>query len=371
MPQTPDPAGAAVSPDSLDAYDFTLPEELIALRPAQPRDAARMLVVNADKPGTIADAGVCDLADLLTPGDVLVANDTRVIHARLRGVRRRGDAVAHIELLLHKPLAKPGHWSAFARPAKRLKPGEIVECDHALMAHIVSRHGGEVDLRLEATGLSLEDAIEVTGEMPLPPYIEGKRKADERDEKDYQTVFARTDGSIAAPTAGLHFTDKVLQSLADAGISRETVTLHVGAGTFLPVKTDTLADHKMHSEWGEVTPETAKRLNQARDAGGRIVAVGTTSMRLLESAVDDKGVFHPFKAETDIFIKPGHTFHGVDVLMTNFHLPRSTLCVLVSAFAGVSTMRRAYLHAIESRYRFYSYGDSSLLFPNPLDSASL
>ena len=370
MPQTPDPAHqAAGSPDSLDAYDFTLSEDLIALRPAQPRDAARMLVVNAGSAGSIGDAGVLDLASFLKPGDVLVANDTRVIHARLRGIRHRGDAEAHIELLLHKPLPSPGHWQAFARPAKRLKPGETVECGNALEAHIISREGGEVEIHLEAEGLSLDEAIAAAGEMPLPPYIEGKRKADERDEEDYQTVFAQADGSVAAPTAGLHFTDRVLQSLADKGIARETVTLHVGAGTFLPVKTDTLADHKMHSEWGEVTPETAARLNAAREAGGRIVAVGTTSMRLLESAVDDKGIFHPFKAETDIFIKPGHKFHGVDVLMTNFHLPRSTLFVLVSAFAGLSTMRRAYAHAIENGYRFYSYGDSSLLFPNPQDGA--
>lgn len=371
MPQTPDPAdGATDMSDSLDAYDFTLPEELIALRPAQPRDAARLLVVNASEPGSIADAGVLQLADFLKPGDVLVANDTRVIHARLRGIRRRGEAEANIELLLHKPMPEPGHWQAFARPAKRLKPGETVDCGNALKAHIVSRDGGEVVVRLEPTGQTLDEAIAAAGEMPLPPYIEGKRKADERDEEDYQTVFAQADGSVAAPTAGLHFTDRILTSLADRGVSRETVTLHVGAGTFLPVKSDTLAGHKMHAEWGEVTEETAQRLNEARRAGGRIVAVGTTSMRLLESAVDENGVFHPFQAETDIFIKPGHRFNAVDVLMTNFHLPRSTLFVLVSALAGVTTMRRAYMHAINSGYRFYSYGDTSLLFPNSQDDAS-
>ena len=371
MPQTPDPAtGATDMTDSLDAYDFTLPEELIALRPAQPRDAARLLVVNAAKPGSIADAGVLELADFLKSGDVLVANDTRVIHARLRGIRHRGDAEAHIELLLHKPMPDPGHWQAFARPAKRLKPGETVECVEGLKAHIVSRDGGEVVVRLEAAGQTLDEAIASAGEMPLPPYIEGKRKADARDEEDYQTVFAQADGSVAAPTAGLHFTDRVLQSLADKGISQEAVTLHVGAGTFLPVKSDTLAGHKMHSEWGEVTEETAQRLNEARRAGGRIIAVGTTSMRLLESAVDENGVFHSFQAETDIFIKPGHGFRAVDVLMTNFHLPRSTLFVLVSAFAGVTTMRQAYKHAIDTGYRFYSYGDSSLLFPNSQDNAA-
>lgn len=372
MPQTPDPVvGAEHISDSLDAYDFTLPEELIALRPAQPRDAARMLVVNGTRPGSLEDAGVLGLAGFLAPGDVLVANDTRVIHARLRGIRRRGDAEANIELLLHKPLPQPGHWQAFARPAKRLKAGETVLCGDVLNAHVVSRDGGEVEVRLDPVGMTLDAAIAAAGEMPLPPYIEGKRKADARDEDDYQTVFAQTDGSVAAPTAGLHFTDRVLQSLAEKGIKRETVTLHVGAGTFLPVKSDTLDGHKMHAEWGEVTAQTAARLNEARAAGRRIVAVGTTSMRLLESAVDDEGIFHPFQAETDIFIKPGHTFRGVDVLMTNFHLPRSTLVVLVSAFAGLKTMRQAYEHAVENSYRFYSYGDSSLLFPNPQDGASV
>ena len=358
----------APSPDSLDAYDFHLPEELIALRPVRPRDSARLLVVNHARPGSLSDRIVRELPDLLRPGDVLVANDTRVIHARLRGTRRRGEACANIELLLHKPLPDAGCWRAFARPAKRLKPGDVIEVHEALTADVLDRDGGEVVVRLTPHGVSLDDAIAQAGEMPLPPYIEGKRKADDSDEADYQTVFARHEGSVAAPTAGLHFTDDLLAALDARGVARETVTLHVGAGTFLPVKSDTLSGHKMHAEWGEVTREVADRLNAARAAGGRIIAVGTTSMRLLESAVDAQGVFHPFAAETDIFITPGHMFHGVDVLMTNFHLPRSTLMVLVSAFAGLETMRAAYAHAIGTGYRFYSYGDSSLLFPQ--DGAS-
>lgn len=369
MPQTPKPTTTdltsrlSANADSLDAYDFHLPEELIALRPARPRDAARLLVVNKDEPGAFEDATITDLTGLLRAGDILVANDTRVIHARLRGVRRRKDAATNIELLLLKPLAEPCHWQAFARPAKRLKAGDVVEIENTLKAHVIARDGGEVTVALEAGDLSLDDAIAQAGQMPLPPYIEGKRAADTQDEDDYQTVFARSDGSVAAPTAGLHFTDELLAQLEAKGVSRETVTLHVGAGTFLPVKSDTLSGHKMHAEWGEVTAQTANKLNAARKAGGRIIAVGTTSLRLLESAVDEEGTIHPFQAETDIFIKPGHRIRSADALMTNFHLPRSTLMVLVSAFAGVDIMRQAYAHAIEHGYRFYSYGDSSLLFP--------
>jgi len=378
LPQTSDPGSPVPAPDedagppsdqggpasdSLDAYDFHLPEDLIALRPARPRDSARLLVVNHGEAGRLSDHVVCDLPEFLAPGDVLVANDTRVIHARLRGSRRRGEASTNIELLLHKPLPEEACWCAFARPAKRLKPGDRVEVHETLSAVVMGRDGGDVVVRLEPHGASLDEAIALAGEMPLPPYIEGKRKADDADEADYQTVFAQHEGSVAAPTAGLHFTDNLLTALDARGVARETVTLHVGAGTFLPVKSDTLSGHKMHAEWGEVTAQTADRLNAVRAAGGRIIAVGTTSMRLLESAVDTDGVFHPYADETDIFIKPGHVFHAVDVLMTNFHLPRSTLMVLVSAFAGVSTMRNAYAHAIETGYRFYSYGDSSLLFP--------
>lgn len=362
MPQTPRTADGRDDGLSLDRFDFVLPEALIALRPAQPRDAARMLVVNATSAGSISDAHVRHLPDYLNAGDVLVVNDTQVIHARLRGQRTRAGSVVNVELLLHKPSAEPGVWHAFAKPARRLAAGDIVEVSPALRAHVRGRDGGDVEVELEATGMSLDEAIAQTGEMPLPPYIEGKRKADAQDERDYQTVFARAQGSVAAPTAGLHFTPALLEALENKGITRQTVTLHVGAGTFLPVKSDTLDGHRMHSEWGEVTLETAAALNAARAAGGRIVAVGTTSMRLLESAVDVDGVFHPFTDETDIFIKPGHTFNAVDVLMTNFHLPRSTLFVLVSAFAGQDTMHAAYAHAIKETYRFYSYGDASLLF---------
>lgn len=346
----------------LDAFDFELPEDLIALRPARPRDAARMLVVNNAGPGALADAHVRDLPGFLRQGDVLVANDTRVIRARLIGTRQRGDASARIELLLHKPDARPNHWHAFARPAKRLSPGDSVNIGETLEATVVSRDGGDVVVELLGEG-DIDSAIEAAGEIPLPPYIHGKRQADIRDDEDYQTVFAKPAGSVAAPTAGLHFTPELLATLSESGVKRETVTLHVGAGTFLPVKSETLDNHRMHSERGEVTAETAAALNAARDSGGRIVAVGTTSLRLLESAVDDAGHFHPFAGETDIFIKPGFRFRAVDVLMTNFHLPRSTLFVLVSAFAGLETMKTAYAHAISSGYRFYSYGDATLLFP--------
>jgi len=369
LPPTREP-----SPDAahLDDFDFTLPEERIALRPARPRDAARMLVVNADAADgrPLIDVNVTQLPDFLRAGDMLVANDTRVVHARLRGTRQRGAATAAIELLLHKPAATPGVWEAFARPAKRLAPGDTVVVSTALTARVLARDGGTVTVALTATGMGLEEAMHAAGEMPLPPYIAGKRAADDQDEDDYQTLFARARGSVAAPTAGLHFTPTLLAALAAKGVLHETVTLHVGAGTFLPVKSDTLAGHKMHAERGRITADTARALNRARAAGGRIVAVGTTSLRLLESAVDAHGVFRPFDAETDIFITPGHRFKGVDVLMTNFHLPRSTLFVLVAAFAGTQTMHAAYAHAIAEGYRFYSYGDANLLFPQRQRSAA-
>lgn len=353
------------TPDRLDAFDFDLPDELIALRPARPRDAARMLVVNRTSAGAVEDRIVRDLPGLLAPGDVLVVNDTRVIPARLHGTRTREGASAAIELLLHKALDKPGQWLAFARPAKRLRPGERVTITDGLAARVVARDGGEVTVAFEGARADedLARAIADSGAMPLPPYIESKRAADARDTDDYQTLFARAEGSVAAPTAGLHFTPDLVERLAHRGVSVERVTLHVGAGTFLPVKSDTLSGHRMHAEWGEVTASTAARLNAARTAGGRIVTVGTTSMRLLESAVDGEGVFHAFEAETDIFITPGFRFRAADALLTNFHLPRSTLFVLVSAFAGLETMKAAYAHAIAGRYRFFSYGDATLLFP--------
>lgn len=346
----------------LSDFDFDLPEDRIALRPAEPRDSARMLVV---RDGALADSVVSDLAGWLNPGDLLVFNNTRVIPARLRGLRAadcvRGDA--HIEVTLH--LRKSGSsWLAFARPAKRLRIDDVVNFDDGLAARIAAKgEGGEITLEFNKASEQLDIAIVSQGEMPLPPYIAGKRATDERDLKDYQTVYAEKDGAVAAPTAGLHFTPSLIERLDASGIGHVTLTLHVGAGTFLPVKVENVADHKMHAEYGEITQATADRINQVRAAGGRLVSVGTTSLRLLESAADENGIVHAFADETDIFITPGYRFKAIDVLMTNFHLPKSTLFMLVSAFSGLETMRAAYAHAVEQDYRFYSYGDSCLLFP--------
>jgi S-adenosylmethionine:tRNA ribosyltransferase-isomerase len=359
----------------LSDFDFDLPEDRIALRPAEPRDAARLLVVRPGEP--LADHVVRDLPDFLRPGDVMVFNDTRVIPARLSGLREGrttggadGTPVA-VEATLHRRVA-PGRWSAFMRPGKRLKVGDRVAfggrddraCDlDRLDATVVEKHeGGEVMLAFDLSGPDLDIGIARHGDMPLPPYIAAKRGEDERDRADYQTVYAREDGSVAAPTAGLHFTPQLLEALKAKGVSTHFVTLHVGAGTFLPVKTDDVSDHKMHAEYGQVTREVADALNAARAAGGRIICVGTTSLRLLESATGEDGVVRPFADETAIFITPGYRFRAADVLMTNFHLPKSTLFMLVSAFAGRETMRAAYEHAISTGYRFYSYGDGSLLF---------
>jgi len=350
-------------------FDFDLPEEAIALRPANPRDSARLLLV---QPGeALQDLRVRDLPGLLRAGDVLVLNDTRVIPARLKGMRARGDSRVAVEATLHQ--RKSGHvWTAFMRPGKRLQPGDRVsfgETDDracllgSLDATVKAKgEGGEVTLAFDLSGPDLDAAIAERGAMPLPPYIAAKRAEDEQDRADYQTVYAREDGSVAAPTAGLHFTPELLARLAEAGVTTERVTLHVGAGTFLPVKTEEVAEHRMHAEWGEVDEATAARLNAVRAAGGRIVCVGTTSLRLLESATGEDGVVRPFRDETAIFITPGYRFRAADGLMTNFHLPRSTLFMLVCAFAGTDTMRAAYGHAIENGYRFYSYGDSSLLW---------
>jgi S-adenosylmethionine:tRNA ribosyltransferase-isomerase len=341
-------------------FDFDLPEALIALRPASPRESAKLLVVRPQpegEEGVLADFTVGDLPSLLQPGDALVFNDTRVIPARLFGVRRRDESEVRVEAILHRRLA-PDRWTAFARPGKRLKVG-----DRILVADVVEKgEGGELTLAFELSGVDLDLAVAGVGEMPLPPYIAAKRAEDEQDRTDYQTVYAREDGSVAAPTAGLHFTPGLLAAIAERGVSSHFVTLHVGAGTFLPVKTDVVAEHRMHPEFGVVSPETAAALNAVRSAGGRIVCVGTTSLRLLESAATEDGVIHPFADETAIFITPGYRFRAADVLMTNFHLPKSTLFMLVSAFAGQATMKAAYAHAIETGYRFYSYGDSSLLF---------
>lgn len=341
---------------NVELFDFDLPRENIALRPASPRDAARMLVVRPGEP--LEHAGVLDLARYLNRGDVLVFNDTRVIPGRLTG--RRGEA--KVELTLHKRESDTV-WRAFAKPARKCRLGDVLDFD-GLKAEVVAvGDEGERTVRFVVEQTAMTQALESHGVMPLPPYIASQREVDEQDKQDYQTVFARTDGAVAAPTAGLHFTDRMLAKLDEKGVKRLGVTLHVGAGTFLPVKVENTEDHKMHSEWGEITPEVATALNEARRNGGRIVAVGTTSLRLLESAADEAGIIHPFSADTDIFITPGYRFRAVDVLMTNFHLPCSTLFMLVSAFSGLETMKHAYDTAIRDGYRFYSYGDSSLLFP--------
>ena len=354
-------------------FDFHLPDDRIALRPAEPRDAARLLVV---RDGGLDDRIVRDLPALLQPGDALVFNDTRVIPARMSGLRHRqgpdGQTLTvEVEATLHHRDA-PDTWSAFMKPGKRIKVGDRIRfgrhgdaaCDLGrLDATVVSKGGdGLVTLRFDLSGPALDDAIRDVGVMPLPPYIAAKRPEDDRDRSDYQTVFALHDGSVAAPTAGLHFIPALLDALAARGVSTHAVTLHVGAGTFLPVKVDDLAEHRMHSEWGEVSAEIADALNAVRAAGGRIVCVGTTSLRLLESATGEDGVVRPFHGDTAIFITPGYRFRAADVLMTNFHLPKSTLFMLVSAFAGLETMKAAYAHAVETGYRFYSYGDGSLLF---------
>lgn len=356
-------------------FDFVLPEERIALRPAEPRDSARMLVVRPGQAQTLADHHVRDLTALLRPGDVLVLNNTRVIPSRLYGLRLKGETAARVEIMLHKRLGAD-RWLAFARPAKKLHIGDVVRFGHnasgaaclavRLDARVVAKgEGGEVELVFELSGPHLDEAIMRLGELPLPPYIAGKRGTDARDAIDYQTVYAREDGAVAAPTAGLHFTDELFAHLSERGIAREFVTLHVGAGTFLPVKAQNTDEHRMHAEWGTIAPDVAMRLNAARSAGGRIVAVGTTSLRLLESATGPDGVIQAFSGDTAIFITPGYRFSAVDILMTNFHLPKSTLFMLVSAFCGLDTMQRAYAHAIAEDYRFYSYGDSSLLFRAP------
>jgi S-adenosylmethionine:tRNA ribosyltransferase-isomerase len=350
-------------------FDFDLPDDHIALRPAEPRDAARLLLVRPDAP--LEDRVVRDLPDLLQPGDALVFNDTRVIPARLKGTRAREGSIIGVEALLHRRLA-PHRWTAFMRPGKRLKPGDRVRFgetdDRACFLGVLDAtveakgEGGEITLAFDLSGPDLDAAIAERGVMPLPPYIAAKRGEDERDRRDYQTIYAREDGSVAAPTAGLHFTPELMARLYARGVSRHFVTLHVGAGTFLPVKTDDLTDHVMHAEYGEVSAETAAALNAVHAAGGRLVCVGTTSLRLLESATAPDGVIAPFAAETAIFITPGYRFRAADGLMTNFHLPQSTLFMLVSAFAGQAAMRAAYEHAIADGYRFYSYGDSSLLW---------
>ena len=351
----------------VDLFDFDLPEDRIALRPANPRDSARLLVVRGDR---FEDRIVRDLPEFLRPGDALVFNDTKVIPARLTGRRRRGEAVAQIEATLHMR-AGPDRWKVFLRPAKRVNVGERIEFGHegrvcllgTLAATVAEKgEGGEALLVFDFHGQVLDEAIASLGHIPLPPYIASKREEDERDRVDYQTIYAREEGAVAAPTAGLHFTPELFERLDAMGIERHFVTLHVGAGTFLPVKAEDTSEHRMHAEIGVVTRETAEALNAVRRRGGRIVSVGTTSLRLLESAAAETGEIAPWSGATDIFITPGYRFRAVDVLMTNFHLPRSTLFMLVSAFCGLERMKAAYAHAIANQYRFYSYGDASLLF---------
>lgn len=362
---------------NVDEFEFELPDERIALRPASPRDSARMLVVHAD--GNFAHARVRDLPEFLRRGDMLVVNDTKVIPARLRGRRapRAGAAGCgpKVEILLHKRLDAT-RFLAFARPARKLEKGDTIFLGETLLAHVVARReAGEIELSLgprplgppassrhDAGAPGLDSAIAREGEMPLPPYIAGKRAADGRDVSDYQTIYAAREGSVAAPTAGLHFTPELLDRLAETGILRQSVTLEVGAGTFLPVTAKDTAGHRMHAERAEISRDAAAAINAARDAGGRIVAVGTTSLRTLESAANDDGRIEPFAGDTSLFITPGYRFKTADILLTNFHLPRSTLFMLVCAFCGTETMKPAYAEAIAARYRFYSYGDACLLF---------
>ena len=346
----------------VDDFDFHLPEAHIALRPVSPRDSARLLTVTGRDVGTLGDFSFMDLPRRLRAGDVLVVNDTRVIPAQL--FARKGEAT--IGVTLHKR-ETANRWWSFVKNARRLKDGDVIDFGRgsvALTGTVIEKSAeGGVLWQFDTEGQTLESALQAVGEMPLPPYIARRRGIDAQDFSDYQTLHAAKDGAVAAPTAGLHFTPRLWEALAAAGIARETVTLHVGAGTFLPVKAQKVQDHQMHAEWGSIDAATAARLNAARAAGGRIIAVGTTSLRLLESAADERRSIHPFTGDTSIFIYPGYRWRAIDGLITNFHLPRSTLFMLVSALMGLDVMRKAYAHAIEKDYRFYSYGDGSLLLP--------
>jgi S-adenosylmethionine:tRNA ribosyltransferase-isomerase len=355
-----------------DLFDFDLPQERIALRPVHPRDASRLLVVRPGDAPEVEDRHILDLPDLLAPGDCLVVNDSKVIAARLKGRRiGRGPNEPAIEATLHKRI-DGSTWKAFILGAKKVQVGDTLRFGDEgkvcflgqLDAQVLHKgEGGEVTLSFAFHGPILDQAIEERGETPLPPYIASKREPDEQDKADYQTVFAREEGSVAAPTAGLHFTERLLAKLGQRGVAVHKVTLHVGAGTFLPVKADDTSEHKMHAEFATLPAETADALNEARAKGGRIVAVGSTALRTLETAANDDGTLRAYSGDTSLFITPGYSFKAVDLMFTNFHLPRSTLFMLVSAFSGLETMQRAYAHAIASGYRFYSYGDACLLFP--------
>lgn len=346
----------------LSDFDFDLPEQLIATRPARPRSSARLLLAEG---GAIADRRVSDLPQILRAGDLLVLNDTRVIPARLTGTRTRqtgqGEAVARIEVTLLEPAADG--WQALAKPLRKLREGEVIRFGDALSAEVTRIDDGGLRLRFDATGEAFDAALNAVGAMPLPPYIASLRAPDAQDRDDYQTVWANRQGAVAAPTASLHFDAPLLQALAGRGVEFVHVTLHVGAGTFLPVKVEDVTTHRMHAEWGEVTPDAAARINAARAQGRRVIPVGTTALRLIESAADADGTMRPFEGTTDIFIYPGHQFRVTDGLMTNFHLPKSTLLMLVSALMGSENIERIYAHAVAERYRFFSYGDASLLIP--------
>lgn len=338
----------------VEQFDFEIPKELIAIRPAPSRDGARLLVVNGK---ALDDNQVTDLPNFINSGDLMIFNDTRVIPARLKGKRRD----ANMELTLHMNMTG-GVWKAFAKPAKKLKVDDIINFDGGLNAEVINKgDAGEVTIQFNKTDDELGDALKRAGVMPLPPYIASQRPVDERDEEDYQTIYSKHDGAVAAPTAGLHFTENLQAALDAKGVKSAYVTLHVGAGTFLPVKVDDTDDHKMHEEYGEISADVAKLITETHQCGHKVIAVGTTSLRLLESATDEAGITHEFAAATDIFITPGYKFRCIDMLMTNFHLPKSTLFMLVSAFAGFENMKAAYQHAIQNGYRFYSYGDSSIL----------
>lgn len=349
----------------LSDFDFDLPEALIATRPAKPRSSARLLVAT---PSRIVDGHVTDLLDWFQPGDRLVLNDTKVLPARLTGKRGRDTAQgyqeAKIEVTLLEPQSVPGQWRALIKPLKKIKEGEEVRFSDDLSATLIAKEDGEAVVAFNLSGEDFDKALAEAGSMPLPPYIEAKRKADAQDKEDYQTVWARNMGAVAAPTASLHFDEPLLKALAEKGVEFTYVTLHVGAGTFLPVKVDDVSDHKMHSEWGEVSEGAAIEINTTKQKGGRVIPVGTTALRLIESAAPAPGVIAPFLGETDIFIKPGYEFRVADALMTNFHLPKSTLLMLVSALMGRERMRTVYGHAVAEGYRFFSYGDASLLLPH-------
>ncbi len=346
----------------LSDFDFNLPSGLIATRPARPRTSARLLLAEG---GAIADRRVSDLPDILRAGDVLVLNDTKVIPARLTGTRTRvtpqGDAVAGIEVTLLEPQADG--WRALAKPLRKLREGEVIRFGDALSAEVAQIAEGELRMRFDAEGDAFDAALQKVGAMPLPPYIAALRAPDDQDRQDYQTVWAARQGAVAAPTASLHFDDALLDTLAAKGVEFVHVTLHVGAGTFLPVKVEDVTTHRMHAEWGEVGADAADAINRAKAEGRRVIPVGTTALRLIESAAQEKGTVRPFQGTTDIFIYPGYRFRVTDGLMTNFHLPKSTLLMLVSALMGQDRIRDIYAHAVRSGYRFFSYGDASLLVP--------